>query len=214
MSAKYMKEGQIKRKRSSFRRQEILNLAAEVFFEKGYHNASINDISTRLGTTKAAIYYHFHNKEEILYTIVDEMTSRLLLKLRSCISSYDDPIERLQALITSQISFIKTHKKELKILVEDKRFLTGELRHLTREKERTTFHIFRANMEELQKAGLLKNVDLTTATFGIFGMITWLYHWYNPNGRLQIEQLTKQIINILFYGLVTGTAKKIDQVIE
>jgi AcrR family transcriptional regulator len=194
------------RKNRDVRRQEILRVATDVFYEHGYHKASINDISKRLGNTKAAIYYHFSNKEEILYTIVDKISNELLLSFKSCSAKYKDPIERLHALIVTQISFMKSHKKEVKILIEDKRFLSGELRRLIKEKERTIFRLYRANMEELQKLGKLRDLDLTTATFGIFGMINWLYHWYNPNGRLGIEQLAKHIVAILLFGLLTDEA--------
>jgi hypothetical protein len=43
---------------------------------------------------------------------------------------------------------------------------------------------------------------LTAATFGILGMINWLYHWYRPEKELSIEQLAEEIINILFSGLL------------
>ncbi len=190
------------RKKRDIRRQEILEIAVDVFFEFGYHKASINDISSRMGTTKAAIYYHFHNKEDILYTIVDEMANRILLELKSGLKSHKDPVQRLRALISSQIGFMKGYRKEVKILIEDKRFLGGDLGRLTREKEATIFHIYRSILEELKNDGRLKESDLTTATFGIFGMINWLYHWYDPKGKLPIEKLAENIVGILFHGLL------------
>jgi AcrR family transcriptional regulator len=196
------------RKKGDVRRQEILSVAADVFYEFGYHKASINDISTRLGTTKAAIYYHFLNKEEILFTIVDKVSDELLFSFNASLTKYADPIERLRALILSQLSFMESHKKEVKILIEDKRSLSGELHRLTREKEKTIFRLYRSNMEELQQMGKLRDFDLTTATFGIFGMINWLYHWYRPERELSIEELGENIVQILLYGLLSDETEK------
>lgn len=198
----------LKRKQGDVRRQEILKIAVDVFYQYGYHKASIKDISTRLGTTKAAIYYHFRNKEEILFIIVDKIANELLLSFKACLSKYKDPIERLHALIVTQISFIESHRKDIKILIEDKRFLSGDLNRLTREKEKTIFRLYRANMQELQNMGKLRNLDLTAATFGVFGMINWIYHWYRPEGNLSIEDLGEHIVKILMHGLLTDQLSK------
>jgi AcrR family transcriptional regulator len=47
-------------------RERILEIALELFIEQGYEKTSLRDIAERLGTTKAALYYHFERKEDIL----------------------------------------------------------------------------------------------------------------------------------------------------
>jgi AcrR family transcriptional regulator len=47
-------------------RERILDIALELFTERGYEKTSLRDIAERLGTTKAALYYHFERKEDIL----------------------------------------------------------------------------------------------------------------------------------------------------
>lgn len=184
------------------RRQEIINVAIDIFYEYGYHKASMRDIARKVGVTQASLYYHFRNKEEICYTIVNQASNDLLLTLKSILRQKKDPIENLKDIIIGQILMMKTRRKEVKILIEDKKFLSAELNKLIKEQEKTTFDLFKANMEELQREGKLREFDLTTATFGIFGMINWLYHWYRPNKRLSLEELAEHIINILFYGLL------------
>jgi len=188
------------------RRQEIINAAIDIFYEYGYHKASMRDIARKVGVTQASLYYHFRNKEEICYTIVNQASNDLLLTLKSILKQKKDPIENLKDIIIGQILMIKTRRKEVKILIEDKKFLSAELNKLIKEQEKTTFDLFKANMEELQRQGKLREFDLTTATFGIFGMINWLYHWYRPNKRLSLEELAEHIINILFYGLLNQEA--------
>jgi AcrR family transcriptional regulator len=53
-------------------RERILLVAGELFSDKGYNATSIRDISDALGVTKAALYYHFTSKDEILHAIVDQ----------------------------------------------------------------------------------------------------------------------------------------------
>jgi len=200
--------GKTKRK-NEIRRQEIITAAIDVFYEYGYHKASMRDIARKIGVTQASLYYHFKNKEELLYTIVDQASNYLLFTLRSILKQKNDPIEKLKDIIMGQIFMIKTRRKEVKILIEDKRFLSAELYKLIREQERTTYELFKANMEMLKTQGKLREYDLTTATFGIFGMINWLYHWYRPNKRLSLDELAQHIVNILFYGLLSEEAPEV-----
>jgi AcrR family transcriptional regulator len=183
------------------RRQEIISVATDLFYEYGYQKASLRDISGRLGITQAAIYYHFQNKEEILYTIIERVSNELLFALKSCLSGKRESIENLKEAIVQHILSMKTNRKGAKITIEDKRFLSGDLNRLVKEKEKAIFYLYKSYLLELQRIGRIKNCDLTAATFGILGMINWLYHWYRSGKGLSMEQLAQEIVNILFYGL-------------
>jgi AcrR family transcriptional regulator len=183
-------------------REEIITAAVDMFYEHGYQKASLRDIAHKVGVTQAAIYYHFHNKEEILYTIIERFSNDLFFTLKSCLSANKDPLEKLRNAVSEHIISIKTKRKGAKIIIEDKRFLSGELNKLVKEKEKVVYNLYRSQLEELQRNMKIRECDLTAATFGILGMINWLYHWYRPEKELSIEQLAEEIINILFSGLL------------
>ncbi|QXC63362.1 TetR/AcrR family transcriptional regulator [Aquihabitans sp. G128] len=52
-------------------RDRILEVATELFAEQGYEATSLREIAERLGFTKAALYYHFKSKDEILQTLLE-----------------------------------------------------------------------------------------------------------------------------------------------
>jgi AcrR family transcriptional regulator len=52
-------------------RQRILDTALDLFIERGYDKTSLREIAERVGVTKAALYYHFSSKEEIIRTLVE-----------------------------------------------------------------------------------------------------------------------------------------------
>lgn len=60
------------------RRNEILDVAEELFATKGYEKTSTNDILERVGIARGTLYYHFKSKEEILDSIIDRMTNKLI----------------------------------------------------------------------------------------------------------------------------------------
>lgn len=183
-------------------RQEIIDAAVDMFYEFGYQKASLRYIANRVGITQAAIYYHFRNKEEILYTIIEKFSNDIFFTVKSALSGKGTPVEKLREAIYQHIISIKTERKGAKIIIEDKRFLSGELNKLVKEKEKIIYNFYKNHLEELQKNRKIDECDLTAATFGILGMINWLYHWYRPEKRLSIEQVAEENINILFFGLL------------
>lgn len=189
-------------------RKEIIDAATDLFYEQGFEKASLRDIARKVGITQAAIYYHFRNKEEILYTIIETSSNELFLTLRSCFSGNEDPLKRLRNAIFQHIISIKTRRKGAKIIIEDKRFLSGELNKLVKEKEKAVYSLYKNQLAELQRNMRIKECDLTVATFGILGMINWLYHWYRSEKEISIEKMAEEIINTLFLGLLGEGEKR------
>jgi AcrR family transcriptional regulator len=56
-------------------RQEILDTSLELFADQGYDKTSLREIAERIGVTKAALYYHFRSKEDILLALVEPILS-------------------------------------------------------------------------------------------------------------------------------------------
>jgi AcrR family transcriptional regulator len=58
-------------------REAIRSVALELFAEQGYEKTSLREISERLGVTKAAVYYHFKTKEEILLSLIEDFLTQI-----------------------------------------------------------------------------------------------------------------------------------------
>ena len=84
------------------RKNEILDVAEELFAEKGYDNASTNDIIARIGIARGTLYHHFGSKEEILDAIVDRMTREGISQARNIVNDKSHPIlKRLTGVLGS-----------------------------------------------------------------------------------------------------------------
>ena len=98
--------------RTSTRRQEILDTATHLFATRGYGSVSIADLADALSTSKAAIYYHFNFKQELLATIV----TPLLDELSACLAGNQPTRE---ALLSEYIDVLLAHREALQILMGD-----------------------------------------------------------------------------------------------
>lgn len=67
-----------KQRRRGDTRQRIQDVALDLFAEQGYEKTSLREIAESLEVTKAALYYHFKTKEEILVSIFDDLTQPIL----------------------------------------------------------------------------------------------------------------------------------------
>ena len=78
------------------RKNEILDVAEELFAEKGFDNASTNDIINRIGIARGTLYHHFGSKEEILDAIVERMTGEGISRAKAIVADKSIPLlERL-----------------------------------------------------------------------------------------------------------------------
>lgn len=84
------------------RKEEILDVAEQLFAEKGFDNASTNDIINKIGIARGTLYHHFGSKEEILDAIVDRMISRSIAGARAIIKDTSIPLlDRLSGAFLS-----------------------------------------------------------------------------------------------------------------
>ncbi len=102
MPAIYKKDNNIMRvvKTAEERKNEILDVAEQLFAEKGFDNASTNDIINRIGIARGTLYHHFKSKEEILDAIVERMTRTGIARAKAIVSDKKVPIlDRLTGAI-------------------------------------------------------------------------------------------------------------------
>ena len=188
-------------------RQVILDAALEMFYAHGYQAASIRDIGSEAGVSQAALYHHFPGKEDLLFPIIDEFSDLILEVTSTALNEYDDAIESLTNAIRYHVGFMSTHRKQLRILFEDKRHLSGEFEKISRSKEKEIFGLYRDALKAVQEVGYLADADLTSATFSTLGIINWNYHWFVPGGRMTIEDLTDQITRFIFQGILNEAGR-------
>ena len=84
------------------RKNEILDVAEQLFAEKGFDNASTNDIINKIGIARGTLYHHFGSKEEILDAMVERMTRQSISRAAAIVADSSIPLlERLSAAVIS-----------------------------------------------------------------------------------------------------------------
>jgi AcrR family transcriptional regulator len=120
------------------RRQEILDIAVQLFATRGYHGVSMDDIGAAAGVTGPALYHHFAGKEAMLAAALTPVSEQLLEGGRERVAEHSaDPAAALTALVSFHVDFalanpavITLHLHELDRLPEEPR---RQIRRLQRQ---------------------------------------------------------------------------------
>src|SRR5262245_12576606 len=98
-------------------RDKILQAAREVFAEKGYHRAIVDDIVRASQTSKGAVYHHFPNKEALFLALVDEFAGRLSEAVAAAIGGAHGALGKVEAAVTAGLETFARHRDLARILL-------------------------------------------------------------------------------------------------
>jgi AcrR family transcriptional regulator len=187
----------------------ILDHATEVFCEKGYEGASMRDLSRATGMSLAGLYYYFESKERLLFLIQKHTFTTILEKLKALLENVTDPEQRIRHFILNHLQYFVSNQQGLKVLAHEdealKNSFSSEIAGIKREYYRICLEL----MEDLRrKRGL--DFNARTAVMSLFGMINWIYTWYNPRVDGNAEALAERMGNIVLNGIVRGKPRGIN----
>jgi AcrR family transcriptional regulator len=186
----------------------ILRTSARIFAEKGYHSTSMRDISRATRVSLAGLYYYCKSKEELLFLIQDNCFGRVHERLQERLRETSDAVEKLRLVIENHLSFFAANMAEMKVLSHEADSLAGEMHaHVSGKKQQYT-RLVRKILSEAQQSqpDSAPKVDLTVATYALFGMMNWIYNWYDPSGKLSVNDLVDNITRLFLSGFLAGTA--------
>ena len=181
----------------------ILRSAARIFAEKSYHSTSMRDISRATNVSLAGLYHYCKSKEELLFLIQDNCFGRVLERLEQRLLEVEDPIVKLGIFIENHLSFFAANMSEMKVLSHEAESLRGDLyAHVSTRKDTYT-KLARKILNEVQEAqGNKPAIDLTVATYALFGMMNWIYNWYDPQGKLKVTELAHNLLQLFLNGFL------------
>jgi TetR/AcrR family transcriptional regulator, cholesterol catabolism regulator len=185
----------------------ILRNAARIFAEKSYHSTTMRDISRATNVSLAGLYHYCKSKEELLFLIQDNCFGRVLERLEERLREVADPLSKLRIFIDNHLSFFAANMAEMKVLSHEAESLAGDLHtHVSTKKDKYTKLARRILKEIQQQQTDSPQIDLTVATYALFGMMNWIYNWYDPHGKLKVSELVDNVTRLFLNGFVAGSA--------
>jgi AcrR family transcriptional regulator len=162
------------------RDREVLDAAAKVFYERGYSDASVQDVADELGILKGSLYHYIKTKEDLLFRLLEETHDEIYQVLEE-VSAVEglDPLARLELYVRRQVEYNMDNLLRVSVYYHDLERLSPERRKRIisrrREHERWVVEI----VQEAQQTGQANPaVDAVVLSRCIFATIIWTYRWY------------------------------------
>ncbi|MDY7037675.1 MAG: TetR/AcrR family transcriptional regulator [Thermodesulfobacteriota bacterium] len=189
-------------RRPKLEKDMILEAGACLFAEKGYASTSVRDISIELNVSIAALYYHFKNKEALLFNIIESIGNDLLDILNKIKEEPIDPLERLSQMLSGHFGLLKNNRYKVKVYVEEQHNLSKKLKKIIYMQHRRIYDIYLDQLKELKRLKIISSDPLSVAAFAMFGIVNWTYRWYKENDILTIDDVAQRLIDVYFHGII------------
>ena len=162
----------------------------------------MRDIARQTGLSLAGMYHYFGSKERLLYLIQQHSFSTIVDRLRSRLAHSSGAEEGIRAFIQNHLEYFLAHRQAMKVLSHEDEVLTGEYGRQIAQLKREYYHLCRELLNRYKKEKGLQ-FDSRMATLSLFGMMNWIYTWYNPRLDGDAERLAAEM-GSLFFGGIAG----------
>ncbi len=183
-------------------RDELIETAAQVFRQKGYHGASMEDIAVAVDLSKATLYHHFSSKQEILLEILDRALQLLLEKISAITEQNISADKKLRLMIRQYLQILAENVDLAAVLLFEHRALERR-QHARHVPNRDKFEsLWKDVVAEGVSKKAFKCDDPSMTVRALLGMLNWTITWYSPDGDKSIEEIADDYSNLLLNGLL------------
>lgn len=192
----------VRRGRPGYSLESLLDVAVAVFNERGYDATSMDELASRLGVTKSAIYHHVPSKVELLRLALDRALDGLFSVTAEPGALTGRAIARLEHVVRGSV----------RVLVDELPFVTLLLRvrgnspveqealQRRRELDRIVTGLVRAAALE---GDVRPDIDPAVTSRLLFGTVNSLIEWYRPDRGLDAAALGDALVATTFGGIRT-----------
>jgi AcrR family transcriptional regulator len=184
-------------------------VAAENFFKKGYTKTKIDDITSALKVTKPYVYYHFSNKLEILEEICGR-TSVFAADLAESAAEHTSGrsvVDRLRTFVRNFALTVIAERMFLSIYFRESKHLPKRTRDRFRN-DRRRFHAALSRiLTEGRDSGHFSFTDLSVTEQTVTGMVTWIFNWYQPDGKKSAEEVAVVMEDLILAAVGASIAR-------
>ncbi|MBS0340160.1 MAG: TetR family transcriptional regulator [Proteobacteria bacterium] len=188
--------------RSDLRQEQLIDIAIRLFARKGYEGTSLRDIADEARITKAALYYHFPNKEELYERIVLESMQNLVDTVSAAMRAGATPAERVRLFMRASADFLDRSRDSW--IAGSNAFWSNSdarPRAVTVELRDTYERLLRESIRDAINQGQFRPVDPAMAGRMLLSMLNHLCRWHSLGGRLSTREVIDQYLDMTFSGL-------------
>lgn len=193
---------QVAERTYSPRRAEMIQAAARLFSERGYHGTSMQHLADALGLQRGSLYAHIGSKEELLFDVVEEGANRFFERAEKATSMQALASVRLRALLIGHTETAIEHLDAATVFLNEWRYLSEDLRAIIQAKRDRYESMVRDLIQEGIQAGEFRSdANVRFAARLVLSAGNWTYAWYRPGGELGPAEIGQRFAELIIKGL-------------
>jgi TetR/AcrR family transcriptional regulator, cholesterol catabolism regulator len=182
---------------------KIIVHATNVFYEKGYEGASMRDLARSSGMSLAGLYYYFESKEKLLYLIQKHTFTTIVEQLRERLDNVSEAELRIRIFILNHLEYFLTNQKAMTVLSHEDDVLRNSFGAEIAGIKREYYRICIGLLDDFKREKRLE-FSSRIAVLSLFGMMNWIYTWYNPRVDGAASQIAREMADIFLRGICGG----------
>jgi AcrR family transcriptional regulator len=181
-------------------RKAIINAAIQVFSEQSYLKASVEDVASRAGVSKGAVFYYFNSKIDLAEAVMKDILATIQQRVDEILSSVSDSGEKLRRLVGLTIQYARMNREKLGSL----EFISQICRELA---ENNRYDFIKESYEKirdkissiLKNAGVVKDqIRATLLMIILNGLLHYTFFYPRPLEERFVEELEDEIVKVMF----------------
>jgi len=183
------------------RAPEIIEAAARVFAQRGFHGATTQDIADVLGIRQASLYYYFPSKEGALELVCLQGVAGYFEVAKAIVSGPGTAADKLVRLIKSHLAPLADRSDFVRVFLNERQHLPTESRRRVGKWSRGLERVFEDVLKEGLRSGEFRpDLDTRLAVLGILGMVNTVANWYRKE-EVPVERISAEFGRLVLEGV-------------
>lgn len=194
------------------REDQLLDIARRLFANRGFHATSLRDIAEEAQISKAALYYHFPNKDELYERVVIQSLDALVQMVGADVARAHTPTDRVRAFVRSSAHFLDEHREHW--LAGANAFREAgqiERRGVALHLRDTYEKLLRRCITDGIESGEFRHMDAAMTTRFLLSALNYVTRWHSPEGKLSVKEVMDQFVDMALLGMTTRSPMEMPQ---
>lgn len=184
-------------------KERILDAALELFSEKGFHLATVDEIADRAGVGKGTLYRYFANKDTLFSELVRIRLDELERIAWSVFDGQDDVLTMIRKYLQIYFEFFDRNQRLYRLINQERVELGEQVQDLYFRKVMKRAPLLKKKIYEASQQGVLKDVDFQTVFYGVMGFMHGVIQkWLSRDCSYSLVEELPAVTEVLFYGFV------------
>jgi AcrR family transcriptional regulator len=192
------------KERYAKRRNELIDVAAQVFAKRGYHATTIDDLVEATQLQRGGLYHYIGGKKDLLLSIHERFIEPLLEETNAIVAD-DGPADvKLRRAAHVLMQTINDFRDQVTVFLHEWRVIEDDPEWSEIREGRRTFEKDIAEiLEQGRREGIFQFADVRLTVLAFLGMLNYTYQWFDPTGRVTPDAVADYFCDIFLRGIVT-----------